>query len=80
MGKIDVSTAKDIISNTGVCGVYWSVNDFKCRAKELNELTGMEFDETKFQTVLEKMCNQHDASIGITWETIDSYLDIYCQK
>jgi len=38
------------------------------------------YDPVKFQEALELMINKHDATIGITWDTIDFYLDEYCLK
>lgn len=32
------------------------------------------YDETKFEDVILEVIQRHDASIGITWETIDAYL------
>lgn len=68
--------------------IYWSTEDFEYRAIEnfnsLKESEPVEFehlesweqlyDKTKFAYQLGKMTNNHDASIGITWETIDIYL------
>lgn len=38
------------------------------------------YDPDKFQEALEIMIDKHDASIGITWDTIDAYLDDHCLK
>ncbi len=38
------------------------------------------YDPAKFQYALERMIDKHDASIGITWNTIDFFLDEYCLK
>ncbi len=68
--------------------VYWSTADFENQAKqnfkELKKDNPQEFahlesweqlyDKTKFPEQLEKMINSHDASIGITWETVAEYV------
>ncbi len=36
------------------------------------------YDHSKFQYALERMIDKHDTSIGITWDTLDFYLDEYC--
>jgi hypothetical protein len=36
------------------------------------------YDRTKFPTALRQMGIGHDCNCGITWETIDYFLDEYC--
>ena len=63
----------------GFRGVLWHIDDFEQQAQVAEEPTGlMLFDRTKFQEVLESMIQHHDCNIGITWDTIDFYLDEYC--
>lgn len=62
----------------GMSYIGWSVEDFKYQASKQEDPSI--YDETKFQNALDAMINKHDASIGITWETIDIYLDNYCIK
>ena len=38
-----------------------------------------EYDPETFEDTLHNMIYRHDASIGITWDTIDYYLDVYCK-
>jgi FtsZ-binding cell division protein ZapB len=60
--------------------VSWSIEDFKGRAEQLEgEYWNLTYNESKFQESLEAMIHQHDATIGITWDTIDAYLE-YCKK
>jgi hypothetical protein len=68
----------------GYRGIFWHVNDFESQAqidekfaKENGE--ELEFDRDKFQTALEKMINEHDATLGITWDTVSMYLNDYCK-
>lgn len=49
--------------------------DFNEIAKQLKV-----YDPDKFRDALERMIYRHDATIGITWDTIDYYLDEYCLK
>ena len=37
------------------------------------------YDRSKFQESLEKMIHEHDANIGISWDTVDIYLNEYCK-
>lgn len=62
----------------GISYIGWSVEDFKYQASKQKDPSI--YDETKFQNALDIMINKHDASIGITWETINIYLDNYCIK
>lgn len=71
---------KSFIPN-GTASIVWSVLDFAGRAKDLSENdSSLEFDETKFEDALHEMIRKHDASIGISWETIDFYLMYKCLK
>lgn len=60
--------------------IAWCVEDFEARAEEIEERReqGQIFDRSKFPETLYKMMNRHDANIGITWETIDCYLEEDC--
>ena len=64
--------------------VRWSVDDFLTQA--LNKENVIEakylkkYDPSKFQEALERMIDKHDAPIGITWDTIDFYLDEMCKS
>ena len=63
----------------GFLGVYWHIDDFEMKATSLEEgeLKPI-YDRTKFQDSLVNMIRQHDACLGITWDTIEVYLDEYC--
>lgn len=65
-------------NSPGTKGVYWSVDDFQCRVNE-KENPSL-YDESKFENALKIMIEKHDANIGITWDTIDYYLDEHCKK
>lgn len=75
--------------------ITWDVLDFEGQAKQnwenqkesslTDEYRNAEkwqdvYDESKFQEALEMMIDKHDATIGITWETIDFWLDEVCLK
>lgn len=66
--------------------IQWSVEDFEQRAKENNDYRLIakqeivEYDKSKFEAALYNMICDHDANLGITWDTIDYYLDTYCRK
>lgn len=38
------------------------------------------YDSNKFKDALDDMISSHDAEHGITWDTIDFYLNDYCKK
>lgn len=69
--------------------IEWSIEDFEQRAKELeNANTDFETDEqvyipeydrSKFEQALLDMIHKHDRNLGITWNTIDYYLDEWCK-
>lgn len=63
--------------------ISWNVLDFEGRAthfqKEFPEKNYI-FDENKFEDALQKMIKDHDATVGITWDTVDFYLKEYCLR
>lgn len=76
--------------------VSWSIEDFSWQAlvkenippgmvKDLSNIAEVNrhlntYDAEKFEYALERMIDKHDATIGITWDTIDCYLDEYCRR
>lgn len=64
----------------GARGVFWNTLDFEDRARRMEEEEGMElFDRSLFPEALERMLEDHDANYGITWNTIDYWLDFWCK-
>ena len=71
--------------------VTWGVEDFEHQAKQKweyfttnshSDATKWQdvYDEEEFEEALEIMINKHDANYGISWDTVDFYLDEYCLK
>ena len=77
--QVTKSIKEMIIETTeGMSYIGWSVEDFKYQAS--NQEDPSIYDENKFKDALDTMINKHDANIGITWETIDYYLNEHCIK
>ena len=77
--QVTKSIKEMIIETTkGMSYIGWSVEDFKHQAS--NQEDPSIYDKTKFKYALDTMINKHDASIGITWETVDYYLNEHCIK
>lgn len=60
--------------------ITWCEKDFEGVAITREEAALVEgklefYDRSKFSGALLAMVRQHDASLGITWDTIDTYLD-----
>ncbi|MCK4665068.1 MAG: hypothetical protein KAT68_19525 [Bacteroidales bacterium] len=53
--------------------ITWSIEDIREQAEE----KGIEITDEKAQEVLDILIKKHDAGRGITWNTIDQYLDLY---
>lgn len=64
--------------------ITWSVEDIRGRAEEQAEWFGQSieerFDTSKFEVVLDQMIRKHDCNIGISWDTIDVFLDMYAKR
>ena len=78
---IPISKVDDILDNISNVAIAWSEEDFESQAiQNTNETDWREYyNEKMFGIALERMIRKHDASIGITWDTIDYYLDEYCK-
>lgn len=50
--------------------ITWSTEDVLTRAEELE----IDITEEQADQILEKMDREHDATIGINWDVIDTYL------
>ena len=75
--KREIENALD--HNVG--SIAWCIDDFESHAEHIEEIHhdgGKVYDRDKFQDALHRMINKHDASIGISWESIQVYLDEYC--
>lgn len=64
----------------GSACVVWSVDDFEHRAKYWEEDEPDKYDRSKFEAALHQMIHKHDATLGISWDTIDFWLDEMCKK
>jgi|GEM_PF-1711055 uncharacterized protein YwlG (UPF0340 family) len=53
-----------------LCVIVWSADDVIGRANELGEKCSKE----EAYKILDAMERQHDATIGVTWDTIDAHL------
>lgn len=69
--------------------LVWSVGDFEGKAQELEEVypdegdeytdeKPMLYDRSKFSEALSLMERRHDCNYGVTWETVEYYLNEHC--
>jgi len=61
--------------------ILWAVEDFESRAEDIEGENWREvYDENKFENALTAMIHDHDCNDGITWDSVDYYLNSYCKK
>lgn len=78
-GEIDVNFTSYLNTFTYEKAIVWSVQDFKTLAYDIyGEKWGDYCDEKKFKYALDEMILKHDANVGITWDTVESYLKKMC--
>lgn len=53
--------------------VIWSEDDVLSRARE----RGTKITREQAQEIIDRIHRKHNASLGISWDTIDTYLDDY---
>ena len=58
---------RDGTLNEHVCMIVWSVEDVLERAKELK----VKISNSEAEEIIDEMEHNHDASVGINWDTID---------
>ena len=56
--------------NEHVCVIVWSIDDVLERAYAKK----VKISEKEAEEILDKMEYNHDASVGISWDTIDIYI------
>ena len=59
--------------------ITWSIDDFEHQAKCREKNGERKYARSKFEYALNRMIEKHDACHGICWDTIDCYLDEYCE-
>lgn len=57
------------IESGDAIAVVWHIDDVKSMDENLTD------DEAR--EILERMYHKHDATIGISWDTIDAFIDMY---
>ena len=71
----------DILEMIANSSVRWDEEDFQHAAIQKTNETEWQvyYNKEAFSTALYEMVHRHDASIGITWDTVYYYLDEYCK-
>ncbi len=84
----------NLIAEFSSRSIVWGVFDFESRARETEGWESGEdfedmsievpekfkrYDRTKFEDTLIRMIKEHDYNNGITWDTVDDYLDEFCK-
>lgn len=61
--------------------LIWKEEHFEQKAKELEDRAGHSlFDRNKFMTALYEMIKNHNRDEGISWSTVEHYLDAFCMN
>jgi len=78
---IPLSKAIEIAKDFQQRSIIWAVEDFESRAEDMEGENWREiYDEDKFENALTSMIHDHDCNYGITWDSVDHYLNSYCKK
>lgn len=60
--------------------IIWTVDDFETRAsRKEKEAIGSIYNRKHFEVALVKMIENHHREEGISWATVDYYLEKYCK-
>lgn len=69
----DIDKAKQAIAerNKGTIAIIWTVDDVKWSADD----SGLKVTDEQAENILNELKANHDANIGINWDTINYYID-----
>ncbi len=70
--KKAIKKALEILDDRDRICICWYIDDILQRAEDTNHKP---VTKKKAREILEEMEHRHDANNGITWDTIDFYLD-----
>ena len=61
-------------------GIWWCIDDLECLAQQREDMAGKAlYDRSKFEEALYRADHKHDASVGISWDVLEVYLDEICR-
>jgi len=69
--EAELTEVQKLLDTTKTIYIAWGVEDILDRAEERN----LEITDDIAQNILYRMDHRHDCEYGITWTTIDVYLD-----
>jgi hypothetical protein len=67
----EITAAKEVLKASGYVAVYWTIEDVMWRAKDIKK----KVTKKQAQTIVDTLARTHDATIGISWDTIDYHID-----
>lgn len=71
----EIADAKKVLERYGIIDCFWHIDDIISRGPELSEPRKITVKEAREIAAL--ISRKHDATIGINWDTIDCFIDIY---
>lgn len=75
----DGTIAQILMLEPGQRAVVWSPEDFELEARSVeDEKIEILYDRDRFHAAIRYMIEDHNADIGITWQTVREYLNRYC--
>jgi len=66
-----IGRLKNYVPDEHIAVTIWSTEDVKERAKERK----IKITEKQAEELIDRIDHKQDATMGITWDTIDCYLD-----
>ena len=61
--------------------IIWKVEHFEQKAKELEQESSKKlYDRNRFEKALYEMIKNHNRDEGISWSTVEYYLNAFCKK
>ena len=61
--------------------IIWKVEHFEQKAKVLEQESGKKlYDRNRFEKALYEMIKNHNRDEGISWLTVEYYLNAFCKK
>lgn len=71
-----IEQARKVLVASGILDSFWHQDDILGAAKE----RGIELTKREVQDIADFIVRKHDANIGINWDTINIFTDMYLEE
>ena len=71
----EIEAARKVLVDSGIIDAFWCIDDIICRGSELHKPRKITRKQGK--EIAQLISRKHDACIGINWDVIDCFIELY---